>query len=160
METSAKIMTREALESELKPKRAEGQKIVFTNGCFDILHVGHVQYLCAARSSGDILVVGLNSDKSVKRLKGDKRPIIEQRQRAEIVAGLRCVDYVTIFDETDPLALITLIKPDVLVKGEDWSEKKIIGANVVKTYGGRVVRAPFLTKISTSVIIERIKKRL
>ena len=159
MDTSAKILKRDALESELNQVRASGKKIVFTNGCFDILHLGHVRHLRVARSNGDILVVGLNSDKSVNLIKGDKRPVVEQSQRAEVIAGLWCVDYVTVFDEPDPLVLIELLKPDVLVKGEDWPEQEIIGADVVKKHGGKIVRAPSVPGISTSIIIERIKDR-
>lgn len=159
MDTSAKILTRQALELKLKKLRKSGKKIVFTNGCFDILHLGHVRYLRVARSNGDILVVGLNSDKSVNLIKGDKRPVVEQSQRAEVIAGLWCVDYVTVFDEPDPLALIELLKPDVLVKGEDWPEQEIIGADVVKKHGGKIVQAPSVPGISTSIIIERIKDR-
>ena len=159
VDTSAKILTREALELKLNKLRRSGKKIVFTNGCFDILHLGHVRYLNVARSNGDILVVGLNSDQSVKLIKGDKRPIVEQSQRAEVIAGLWCVDYVTLFDEADPLELIEFLKPDVLVKGEDWPEQEIIGADVVRKNGGMVVRAPSVPGISTSIIIERIKER-
>ena len=159
MDTSARILTRDALELKLNKLRRSGKKIVFTNGCFDILHLGHVRYLSFARSSGDILVVGLNSDHSVKLIKGDKRPVVEQSQRAEVIAGLWSVDYVTIFDEADPLALIESLKPDVLVKGEDWPEQEIIGADVVQKHGGKIVRAPSVPDISSSIIIERIKER-
>ena len=147
------------LESKLIQVRASEKKIVFTNGCFDILHLGHVRYLTDARSHGNILVVGLNSDVSVKLVKGDKRPIIEQSQRAEVLAGLWCVDYVTIFDEADPLALIESLKPDVLVKGEDWPEQDIVGADVVEKNGGKVVRVPTVPDVSTSILIQRIKER-
>ena len=126
------------------------------NGCFDIIHVGHVRYLTAARSKGDVLVLGLNSDASVKRIKSDYRPIVSQDQRAEILAGLACVDFIIIFDEPDPLALIQTIKPDVLIKGADWEEEDIIGSDVVKSYGGSVVRVEVVPGISTSQIIQRI----
>ena len=159
MNSSAKILTRDALEPKLIQVRASGKKIVFTNGCFDILHLGHVRYLTVARSHGNILVVGLNSDESVKLVKGDKRPIVEQSQRAEVLAGLWCVDYVTIFDEADPLALIESLKPDVLVKGEDWPEQGIVGADVVEKHGGKVVRVATVPDVSTSIIIQRIKER-
>jgi D-beta-D-heptose 7-phosphate kinase/D-beta-D-heptose 1-phosphate adenosyltransferase len=159
MNSSAKILTRDVLESKLIQVRASEKKIVFTNGCFDILHLGHVRYLTDARSHGNILVVGLNSDVSVKLVKGDKRPIIEQSQRAEVLAGLWCVDYVTIFDEADPLALIESLKPDVLVKGEDWPEQDIVGADVVEKNGGKVVRVPTVPDVSTSILIQRIKER-
>ena len=159
MNPSAKILTQDALESELERVRAAGQKVVFTNGCFDILHQGHVRYLSLARSHGNILVVGLNSDESVKLIKDDKRPIVEQSQRAEVLAALWFVDYVTLFDEADPLMLIKRLKPDVLVKGDDWPLDKIIGADFVRKYGGRVVRIPIVQDISTSIIIERIRDR-
>ena len=152
-------MARNALESELIRVRASGKKIVFTNGCFDILHLGHLRYLTAAKSHGDILVVGLNSDRSVQLIKGDNRPIIEQRQRAEVLAALWVVDYVTLFDEADPLKLIECLKPDVLVKGEDWTLDRIIGADFVQKNGGRVVRVPVEPDISTSIIIQRVKQR-
>ena len=159
MDLAAKIMTLDALELELNRVRASGKNIVFTNGCFDILHQGHVRYLSLARSHGELLVVGLNSDESVKRIKGDHRPIVEQHQRAEVLAALWFVDYVTLFDEADPLKLIKRLKPDVLVKGDDWPLDKIIGADVVCENGGQVVRVPIVPDISTSIIIERIKVR-
>ena len=159
MNASDKILTPDALEAELIQVRGSGQKIVFTNGCFDILHQGHVRYLSLAKSHGDILVIGLNSDESVKLIKGDKRPIVEQGQRAEVLAALWFVDYVTLFDEADPLMLIKRLKPDVLVKGDDWPLDEIIGADVVQKNGGRVVRVPIVQDISTSIIIERIKER-
>ena len=159
MKQSAKILTQDALEVELTRLRASGQKIVFTNGCFDILHLGHVRYLSLARSHGDILVVGLNSDESVKRIKGHHRPIIEQGQRAEVLAALWFVDYVTHFDEIDPLMLIKRLRPDILVKGDDWPLDRIIGADFVQKNGGRVVRVPVVPDISTSIIIQRIKER-
>ena len=159
MNQVAKILTPDALESELNQVRASGKKIVFTNGCFDILHLGHVRYLSLARSHGDILVVGLNSDESVRRIKGPHRPIVEQDQRAEVLAALWFVDYVTHFDEADPLMLIKRLRPDILVKGDDWPLDRIIGADFVQKIGGRVVRVPVVPDISTSIIIERIKER-
>jgi len=155
---TAKILELKDLVEKLDILRRSGKKLVFTNGCFDILHVGHVRYLAAARSEGDILVVGLNSDHSTRAIKDQNRPIMNQDQRAEVLSGLRCVDYITIFDEPDPLKLITAIKPDVLVKGADWQEQDIIGADVVKAGGGRVVRVAVVPDISTSRIIERIAK--
>jgi rfaE bifunctional protein nucleotidyltransferase chain/domain len=157
MNESAKILTPDALKSELMQVRAACKKIVFTNGCFDILHLGHVRYLTAAKSYGDVLVVGLNSDRSVRQIKGDSRPVIEQARRAEVLAALRVVDYVTLFDETDPLKLIEHLQPDVLVKGDDWPLDKIIGADFVQKKGGRVVRIPVVPDISTSIIIDRIR---
>jgi rfaE bifunctional protein nucleotidyltransferase chain/domain len=154
-----KILNREELVKTATSVRSSGKRVVFTNGCFDILHAGHIRYLAAARSEGDALVVGLNSDASVKSIKTDNRPIIPEEQRAEVLAGLWCVDYVTLFDEPDPLALIEAVKPDVLVKGADWAEEKIVGAEFVKANGGRVVRVSMVPDISTSRIIQRIIKR-
>ena len=159
MDIQSKIMEPQVLAGRLKDLRSAGNQVVFTNGCFDILHIGHVRYLCAAKSLGDFLVVGLNSDQSVHLIKGKRRPIVEQGHRLEIVAGLQAVDYVTLFDEPDPLKLIQLLKPSILVKGEDWTEDKIIGADFVKAGGGQVVRVPLVKDASTSGIIERIVKR-
>ena len=159
MNTLSKIVTVEKLLPRLKAVRESGRKIVFTNGCFDILHVGHVRYLASARSEGDLLVIGLNSDVSVRKIKGDKRPLIPQNQRAEILGSLGFVDYVVIFDEPDPLALIEKLIPDILVKGEDWTEEKIIGGDFVKSKGGRIVRIKFVDETSTSGIIELIVER-
>ena len=154
----SKILKLLDLVQVIEGLREAGKRIVFTNGCFDILHVGHVRYLAAARSKGDALVLGLNSDASVKSIKHDNRPIMSQDQRAEVLAGLACVDYITIFDESDPLALIQTIRPDVLIKGADWKEADIIGSDVVKSYGGKVVRIDVVPGISTSRIIQRILK--
>ncbi|MGD8762017.1 MAG: D-glycero-beta-D-manno-heptose 1-phosphate adenylyltransferase [Desulfobacteraceae bacterium] len=159
MDASEKILTLEALQPELLKIRKSGRKIVFTNGCFDILHVGHVRYLAAAKSAGHILVVGLNSDESVKIIKGPKRPIVNQHQRAEVLASLQSVDYVTLFGEADPLRLITALKPDVLVKGADWEADEIVGADVVTAQGGKVMRIEMVADASTSTIIERIVER-
>jgi rfaE bifunctional protein nucleotidyltransferase chain/domain len=154
----SKILKLSDLVQVIEGLREAGKRIVFTNGCFDILHVGHVRYLAAARSKGDALVLGLNSDASVKSIKHDNRPIMSQDQRAEVLAGLACVDYITIFDESDPLALIQTIQPDVLIKGADWKEAEIIGSDIVKSYGGKVVRIEVVPGISTSRIIQRILK--
>jgi cytidyltransferase-related domain len=132
------------------------KKIVFTNGCFDILHAGHADYLNKAKSLGDILVVGINSDASVRRIKGEKRPILPQQMRAYLLDNLKPVDYVVIFEEDTPLELIKAIKPDVLVKGADWDLERIVGADFVLSYGGRVERIPFSFDISTSKVVERI----
>ena len=153
-----KIIDSDSLKNRLNDLRRSGNRIVFTNGCFDILHAGHVRYLSEARSHGDILVVGLNSDKSVKMIKGEKRPIIPEGQRAEVLAGLWCVDYVTLFHEPDPLRLIENLKPDILVKGADWAEDRIVGANVVCGHGGKVVRVRMVPGVSTSEIIQKILK--
>ena len=147
------------LKDKLDLLRTAGRRVVFTNGCFDLLHAGHVRYLTAARREGDLLVVGLNSDRSVRRIKGPQRPLVPQQQRAEVLAGLECVDYIVIFDESDPLRVIQSLRPHVLVKGDDWPDDRIIGADVVKSGGGRVVRIAVVPGISTTRIIERIVKR-
>ena len=133
MDVSSKIITVENLVPRLDKARKSGKKIVFTNGCFDILHVGHVRYMAAARSEGDLLVVGLNSDASVRLIKGAKRPITPQHYRAEVLASLMFLDYVVLFDTPDPMKLIQRLKPDILVKGEDWTEENIVGAEFVES---------------------------
>ena len=155
----SKVLKLQDLIRTVQDLRESGKNIVFTNGCFDILHVGHVRYLTAARLEGDVLVVGVNSDESVRSIKPKNRPIMNQDQRAEVLAGLECVDYITVFNEPDPLILIQALKPDVLVKGADWSEEEIIGADVVKANGGKVVRVSVVPEVSTSRIIQRIIKR-
>ncbi len=143
----------------LEKERKEGKKIVFTNGCFDIIHAGHVDYLKKAKALGDILVVGLNSDDSIRRIKGEKRPIIPQEMRAEVLSSLKPVDYVVIFEEDTPENLIKTIKPDILVKGRDWEPEKIVGREFVESYGGKVLTIPFTYNISTTKIINTILER-
>ena len=138
--------------------RKAGKKIVFTNGCFDILHYGHVMYLDKAKTNGDILIVGVNSDSSIKRIKGDLRPIINGYDRLRVVLGLKSVDYAFIFKENTPLNLIKSIKPDVLIKGADWSENNIVGAEFVKSYGGKIKTIKLAKGRSTSNIINKIGK--
>ncbi len=133
--------------------------MVFTNGCFDLLHPGHVRLLEQARAEGDALVVGLNSDSSVRRLKGERRPLVPEASRAEVVAGLACVDAVTVFDEDTPRELIAALQPDVLVKGGDWSLDKIVGREEVEAAGGRVVVVPYLEGYSTSALITKLTGR-
>ena len=139
--------------------RAHGRKVVFTNGCFDLLHPGHVDYLEAAKCEGDLLIVGLNSDDSARRIKGAPRPLLPSDDRAALLAGLAAVDVVVVFDEADPAALIKALLPEVLVKGADWPEDKIIGADLVKANGGKVVRVPLTQGKSSSDLIERILKK-
>jgi len=136
--------------------RREGRKIVFTNGCFDLIHVGHLRYLAEARKYGDFLVIGLNSDQSVRTIKGPGRPIIPEDQRAEVLAGLETVDLVVLFAQPDPLELITFLQPHVLVKGGDWPLDRIVGKEAVEAAGGRVLTIPLTPGVSTSLIIERI----
>ncbi len=152
-----KIMSLEELVTVTTRRKKAGQKMVFTNGCFDILHAGHVSYLKKARLQGDFLVVGLNSDSSIRAIKGKERPINPQWQRASLLSSLEVVDYVVIFHENDPERLIRALKPDVLVKGEDWEEDQIVGADFVKSTGGEVKRVRFDVAISTTEIIEKIR---
>jgi rfaE bifunctional protein nucleotidyltransferase chain/domain len=155
----AKIYKINALLTILDELRQKQKRIVFTNGCFDLMHAGHVHYLRAARDQGDVLVVGLNSDQSVRAIKGPSRPIVEQKMRAQVLEALECVSYVTLFDAPDPLQLIVALKPDVLVKGADWEEAQIVGAREVRRRGGDVVRIPLEPGISTSEIIRRILEK-
>jgi rfaE bifunctional protein nucleotidyltransferase chain/domain len=136
---------------------AHGKTVVFTNGVFDILHPGHLRYLQQARAFGDLLIIGLNSDASVRRNKGPERPINNEDERAEILAALECVDAVTIFDENTPADIITAIQPDVLVKGADWAEDAIVGRDTVEARGGRVVRVAIEPGYSTTEIIRKIR---
>ena len=139
--------------------RRSGERVAFTNGCFDILHAGHVRLLTAARGTADALVVGLNDDASVTRLKGPSRPLVPQAERAELLAALEAVDRVVLFGEDTPLATILALRPDVLVKGADWAEDAIVGAGEVKSWGGRVARVQLVPGTSTTTIIERIRER-
>lgn len=153
-----KIVTREQLVEQVQALRASGSRIVFTNGCFDLMHVGHTRYLQAAKALGDFLVVGVNSDESVRRLeKAPDRPIVPEAQRAEVLAALECVDFVVLFSEPDPKALITAVQPDVLVKGDDWSLDRIIGRDVVEARGGMVRTIPLVPGFSTTALIHRIR---
>ncbi len=148
-----------ALRAALAPLRAAGKRIVFTNGCFDLLHPGHVRYLATARALGDVLVVGLNSDASVRRLKGPGRPVLGARERAEVLAGLAAVDHVIVFEEDTPRELIAALAPDVLAKGADWAPEDIVGRVEVESAGGRVERIPLVPGISTSELLRRIRER-
>lgn len=145
-----------ALASELERRRKLGQKVAFTNGCFDVIHAGHVQYLSEARAQADLLVVGLNSDKSVTALKGPGRPIHPVDARAVVLAGLEAVDYLTVFDESTPLQLIEALRPDVLVKGADYSIDSVVGARQVEAWGGRVHLAELREGLSTTRVLQRL----
>jgi len=155
---AGKVLTIDQLLAERRRLNEAGHKLVFTNGVFDILHVGHVRYLEDARALGDALAVAINSDASVRQLKGDARPLMNENERAEILAALRAVDYVTIFDNISPRSLIAKLLPDVLVKGGDYALDEIHGREEVEAAGGRVVSLPFIEGVSTSGIIERMKK--
>src|SRR5205807_46706 len=153
---SHKVLQRHQLGHEIDSRRRLGQRLVFTNGCFDMLHAGHVQYLQEARAQGDFLVVGLNSDSSVRALKGPARPVNGQEARALVLAGLQAVDYVTLFDESTPLALIEMLRPDVLVKGADYHKEEVVGASFVESYGGQVYLAPIREGFSTTRTLQRL----
>ncbi|HWS99148.1 MAG TPA: D-glycero-beta-D-manno-heptose 1-phosphate adenylyltransferase [Pyrinomonadaceae bacterium] len=157
---SGKVVSIDELREERGRLRAEGKRLVFTNGCFDILHVGHVRYLAQARALGDALVVAINSDRSVRELKGAGRPVMSEAERAELLAALESVDFVTVFDGTSPRGLISEVLPDVLVKGGDYQLDEIHGREEVERSGGRVLSLPFVEGASTSSIIEKIKKVL
>lgn len=151
-----KVLTLKKLTAELAPLRKKGKRVVFTNGCFDIIHAGHVRYLRKAKTLGDVLVVGLNSDASIRKIKGPSRPIVPARERAEVLSALEAVDYVVQFGEPTPIKLIEAIVPDVLVKGSDWAAHEIVGADVVKANGGRVARVRLVKGRSTTNIIKRV----
>ncbi|MGH9766398.1 MAG: D-glycero-beta-D-manno-heptose 1-phosphate adenylyltransferase [Blastocatellia bacterium] len=155
----AKLLTLDQLRLERERLRQAGRRVVFTNGCFDLIHPGHVNYLREARRLGDALIVALNSDRSVRALKGEKRPILDQNERAEVMAALDCVDFVTIFNEPTPREIIAALLPDVLVKGGDWDVDRIIGREEVESAGGKVLSLPFIEGCSTSDLIERIVQR-
>jgi D-beta-D-heptose 7-phosphate kinase/D-beta-D-heptose 1-phosphate adenosyltransferase len=153
-----RVLDRGALRAALAEERRAGRTIVFTNGCFDLLHLGHLRSLRDARNLGDRLVVGLNSDASVRRLgKGSDRPVFPEDERAEMLAALETVDYVSIFDEDTPLELIRATEPDVLAKGGDWSERTIVGSDFVRARGGRVERLPYHRGLSTTEVLRRIR---
>ncbi len=152
----SRVLSRPALKRAVASLKRARKRVVFTNGCFDLLHVGHVRYLRKARARGDALVIGVNSDRSVKKLKGRGRPLTPAKERAEILASLSFVDYVTIFDEDTPLELISAIKPDILVKGSDYGRREIVGGDVVERAGGKVVRVPLVEGRSTKGLIRKI----
>ena len=159
MEKKEKVKEKEELRKVLEEAKSKGKRIVFTNGCFDLLHIGHLRYLEKAKALGDILVAGVNSDFSVQRLKGPERPIFPLAERMEILSGFECVDYVTSFDESTPLELISFLRPHVLVKGGDWTKETTVGKEVVDGLGGEVVILPFVEGNSTTNIIETILQR-
>lgn len=159
MNSADKIFTWETLPAELQKWREQDQKIVFTNGCFDLVHLGHVDYLEKARNLGDKLVVGLNTDASIKGLKGEERPLQDELSRARIMASFLFVDAVVLFSESTPYNLIDLVQPDILVKGDDYSPENIVGYDIVKAKGGEIKTIPFVKGYSTSNIVAKIKKQ-
>jgi rfaE bifunctional protein nucleotidyltransferase chain/domain len=154
---SGKFKTLDELIKIAAQARRNGKSVVFTNGCFDLLHRGHVHVLRQAKAAGDLLIVAINSDQSVKAIKGPSRPVAAEMDRLELIAAMEMVDYVILFDEPDPSKLITAIKPNVLAKGGDWGADGVIGADIVEREGGRVVLVPYLKGYSTSEMIERIR---
>ena len=153
-----KILNRDILENLLAIWRFKSQKIVFTNGCFDLLHLGHIDYLSKAKDLGDVLIIGINTDDSVRRLKGDTRPITNEKSRATIIASLQFVTAVVLFDEDTPYNLIQQVQPDVLVKGSDYKPEDIVGYDIVKAKGGEIVTIDFLEGYATSAIEKRIRE--
>jgi len=153
-----KVLDRSKASRRVRAAQRRGEEVVFTNGCFDLLHIGHVRSLIEARGLGDRLVVGLNTDASVRRLKGPERPIIPARQRAEMLAALACVDWVVLFRENTPLGLINALRPDVLAKGGDWALDSIVGADEVRGWGGRVARLRQVRGVRTSEILDRLRR--
>lgn len=156
MGTAGKVRGVKELVGIVLERRASGQRVVFTNGCFDLLHRGHTRLLQQARELGDLLIVGLNSDASVRSLKGPSRPVLSQDERAELLSALASVDYVVIFEEPDPGQTIAALQPDVLVKGADWAKEEVVGRDTVEGRGGRVVTIPLVEGSSTSGIIRRV----
>jgi len=155
----SKCKTHDELREIIEDMQSAGKKVVFTNGCFDLIHTGHVRYLKLAKGYGDALIVAVNSDGSIRRIKGDKRPVTPQEERVEVLAALSMVDYVTVFEEDDPHHVIAELNPDVLVKGGDWEIDKIIGRDIVEANGGKVYSIPYIEGSSTTEIIERIISR-
>lgn len=153
-----KVISLNQLQQERENLRSENKTVVFTNGCFDLLHPGHTRYMQMARDLGDVLIVALNSDRAVQSLKGNSRPILKENERAEVMAALACVDYVMIFDDISPCETIAALLPDILVKGGDWGVNEIIGREEVEAAGGKVMSLPFVEGVSTTEIIERILK--
>jgi rfaE bifunctional protein nucleotidyltransferase chain/domain len=157
LDVSGKIKSLEALREISAAARTSGQTIVFTNGCFDLLHRGHLHILRQAKACGDILIVAVNSDRSVKMIKGSSRPVLAEKDRLDLIAALEMVDYVVLFDEPDPYRVIDALRPNVLAKGGDWGIERIIGSDIVEKAGGRIIVIPYLKGFSTTKIIERIR---
>ena len=159
MRSKKKIVKVEYLKWKIEGFRRDGKKIAFTNGCFDILHAGHVSYLETAKRKNRVLVVGLNSDSSIKKIKGPTRPINSQLARAAVLAALECVDYVVIFREETPYNLIKTLRPEILIKGADWRGKKVVGADIVAGYGGKVELIKYVSGFSTTGILQTVEKK-
>jgi D-beta-D-heptose 7-phosphate kinase/D-beta-D-heptose 1-phosphate adenosyltransferase len=154
---NSKIIVSSNLKRIIQKLKKTGKKVVFTNGCFDILHVGHVNYLQKAKKLGDVLIVALNTDSSIRKLKGKNRPIVSEKDRAKVIAALECVNYVTFFNELTPFKIISNLRPDILIKGADYKNKEIVGSDIVLSYGGKVKTVPLVKGKSTTILIEKIK---
>jgi len=159
MNTKTKIVKLPTLKKKISRLRKQGYTIAFTNGCFDILHLGHISYLQNAKKEDRILIVGLNSDRSIRKIKGPGRPIVNEKERAAVLSALACVDYVTIFDEETPLRLIEAVGPDILIKGADWKRKGVVGSECVRARGGKVEHAKYISGLSSTDVINRILHR-
>ena len=159
MSLETKIIGLQTLKKKLNAFNRQGKTVAFTNGCFDLMHLGHVKYLQTAKKGNRILVVGLNSDRSINRIKGPHRPIVPQKSRAAVLAALESVDYVVIFNEDTPAKLIRVLRPDILIKGADWKGKEVVGADVVRARGGKVEFIRYIQGFSTTHIIEKIRSR-
>jgi len=153
-----KIISVNKLARLLPALKKSGKRIVFTNGCFDLLHYGHVKYLQEARRKGDILIVGLNSDSSIRKIKGPKRPLVGEKERLRVLAGLESVTYAVLFSQATPLNIISVLKPDILIKGADWHKDRIVGSDIVKSYGGKVLRIKVVKGLSSTNLIKKIAK--
>lgn len=158
MKASQKIIARSAVSALARRLRRSGKKIVFTNGCFDLLHAGHVTYLEKAKNLGDVLILGLNTDRSVHQIKGPSRPVNSERDRLRVIAALQAVDYVTLFSETTPLRLICQVRPHILVKGADWKKSEIVGAQEVESWGGKIKRVRLVPGRSTTAILKSLRQ--
>ena len=157
MNSKKKIVSLKNLAASTERLRRQGKTIAFTNGCFDLLHMGHVSYLEMAKKDNRVLIVGMNSDASVRKIKGNNRPIVAQAERARVLAALGCVDFVTIFNEQTPLKVITTIKPDVLIKGADWKNKEVVGAREITAHGGKVEFITYVDHFSTTKLVKKIQ---
>ena len=157
--TEEKIMPAGRLLEKIRQAKSSGKKIVFTNGCFDLVHAGHIEVLERARRSGDFLVVALNTDESVRKIKGPNRPLVPELKRARVIGALACVDAVTFFDSPTPYDLVALFEPDVLVKGGDWKSDQIVGSDIVQARGGKVISIPLVPESSTTLLVQRILER-
>lgn len=158
MNTEKKIVKLQTLKKKISKLRKQRKMIAFTNGCFDILHRGHIRYLESAKEKNRVLILALNGDRSIRKIKGSKRPILDEKSRASVIAALECIDFVTIFNESTPQKVIEALRPDVLIKGADYKSKEVVGSNFVKSYGGKVEYIKYIQRYSTTKIIDKVIK--